>query len=335
MSKGKFVDFKELKSTVPITQILDHYGLMEELVERGDQLSGCCPIHEGTNPTQFRVSMSKNIWNCFSGCGGGNILDLVCKMEGVGIRDAALSIQEWFSLDTKPQKPPPKKKAQVTENKPPETKDEAKQTEVHSEAGNQPLGFVLKSLDSNHEYLIKRGLSDKTIIEFGLGYCKKGIMRGRIAIPIHSPKGELLAYAGRWAEEINDDTPKYKLPKGFEKTKELFNLHRAIESQPEDPLVLVEGFFDCMKVWQSGYEKVIALMGSAISNEQEQLIDQYCQDNHQVILLFDEDKAGREGREQIASRLAYNHYVRIIELPSSGIGPSDCSEKELREILSR
>jgi DNA primase len=70
-------------------------------------------------------------------------------------------------------------------------------------------------------------------------------MAGRIVIPIESERGELVAYAGR---SIDGSEPKYKLPAGFKKSQVLFNLCRAMEEVPTGAVVLVEGFFDCMKV---------------------------------------------------------------------------------------
>ena len=81
MPKNKLVDFKAVKAAVSMEQVLQHYNLLERMKRSGDSLSGCCPIHQGTNPTQFRVSVSKNIWNCFSECKhGGNVLDFVARM---------------------------------------------------------------------------------------------------------------------------------------------------------------------------------------------------------------------------------------------------------------
>ena len=71
-----FVDFRAVKARVTMEQTLARYGLVETMKRSGDSLSGACPIHKGTNPTQFRVSLTKNCWNCFGDCGaGGNVLD--------------------------------------------------------------------------------------------------------------------------------------------------------------------------------------------------------------------------------------------------------------------
>src|SRR6185503_6825681 len=113
---------------------------------------------------------------------------------------------------------------------------------------NPPLKFRLDKLDREHPYLSERGLTLETIVEFGVGYCAKGMMAERIAIPIHNPEGGVVAYAGRWPGEPAEDTPKYKLPQGFRKALELYNLDRAIKEPPDRPLVIVEGFFGCMNL---------------------------------------------------------------------------------------
>lgn len=78
-----WVNYKEIKTRVKIEQVLEHYGVLGELRERGDDLVGRCPIHKGSNPTQFHASRSLNIFNCYGNChGGGNVIDFVVLMEG-------------------------------------------------------------------------------------------------------------------------------------------------------------------------------------------------------------------------------------------------------------
>src|ERR1051325_9302875 len=93
-------------------------------------------------------------------------------------------------------------------------------------------------------------------------------MFGRVVIPIHNQAGELVAYAGR---AVDNSEPRYKLPAGFRKSMELYNLHRAFATG-ERGLIVVEGFFDAMKVHQAGYPFVVALMGCQVSEEQERLL---------------------------------------------------------------
>ena len=69
-------------------------------------------------------------------------------------------------------------------------------------APNKPLQFRLDKLQREHPYLTQeRGLTLETIVDFGIGYCAKGMMAERIAIPIHNPEGQVVAYAGRFVGE--------------------------------------------------------------------------------------------------------------------------------------
>ena len=243
MPKSSFVDFKAVKAAITMEQVLEHYGLLDQFKKSGDSLSGPCPIHKGSNPTQFRVSISKNIWNCFSECKhGGNVLDFIARMENVSIHAAALKAIEWFHLDpgshvggfrTGGGGP----KGTGKESDAPRPKPAAKPAPAaENGAPNKPLKFRLDKLERDHPYLAERGLTPETIVDFGVGYCAKGMMAERIAIPIHNPEGNVVAYAGRWPGEPAEDTPKYKLPQGFRKSLELFNIDRAIKEPADKPL---------------------------------------------------------------------------------------------------
>ena len=151
-----FVSFKAVKQAVSMAQILERYGLLDTLKRHGaDGLTGPCPIHQGTNKTQFRVSLSKNCWNCFGGCEGGNVLDFVAAMERSDIRKAALLLSEWFGVDSKAEKPQrakepkarrvaaPEQSEPVVEAPSPGVAEPAVPVEAAAEAGeNPPLRFA-------------------------------------------------------------------------------------------------------------------------------------------------------------------------------------------------
>src|SRR5258708_3168357 len=100
MPTSSFIDFKAVKAAIDMEQIFQHYHLLDKFKRSGDSLSGPCPIHKGSNATQFRVSISKNLWNCFGECkSGGNALDFIARMEDVSIHAAALKAIEWFNID--------------------------------------------------------------------------------------------------------------------------------------------------------------------------------------------------------------------------------------------
>ncbi len=261
--------------------------------------------------------------------------DFVAIKESVSVREAAIRISEWFGLsfDVPTRKSEPEKKSYSA--KPAESKASGRPDRESQDSGpNKPLGFQLQNLDATHPYLTERGLTPETIAEFGLGFCANGSMKGRVVIPIHNLEGKLLAYAGRWpGQPPDEDTPKYKLPAGFRKSQELFNLHRAIQESPDQPLVIVEGFFDCIKLWQLGVKRVVALMGSTLSPAQEQLIRKHTNATGLVLVILDEDDAGRAGRAAIASRLSRFCYVKVQEFEEPGTQPEHLSADEVAELL--
>jgi len=341
MPKSSFVDFKAIKAALKMEQVLDHYGLLDRFKRSGDSLSGPCPIHKGDNPTQFRVSLSKNIWNCFSECKrGGNALDFIARMEGVSIHAAAQKAIEWFQLDQEAVSAASGKDTQHRDESPatttaPMPKPTSTPAQpLESNAPNAPLKFRLDKLERGHPYLIERGLTPETIVDFGIGFCGKGMMAGRIAIPIHNPDGQVVAYCGRFPGEPPEGTPKYKLPQGFRKSLEFFNIDRAIKEPAESPLVIVEGFFDCMKLHQLGCRKVVALMGSTMSTGQEELIRKHTNGYTQVVIALDEDEAGRAGRDDIVVRLAKFLFVRIVTFNEEGRQPEHLNGKEVASLFA-
>ena len=188
---------------------------------------------------------------------------------------------------------------------------------------NKPLTFTLQNIDCGHAYLTERGLTEDVAQTFGVGFfAGKGSMHDRIVIPIHNSEGELVAYAGR---SIDGSEPRYKFPAGFHKSLELFNLHRV---KGELSVVLVEGFFDCMKVTQAGYP-CVALMGASMSKAQEKLLGEF---GH-VIVMLDGDEAGRNAAVGIADRLQRVVYqVQLVDLPD-GVQPDNIADDELHRML--
>jgi DNA primase len=255
--------------------------------------------------------------------GAWNVLDFVAAMEKSSVRDAAMKPQEWFGIDpaTAPTESKPDQKPAKSQRREDEKREEG------SEPVNKPLAFELKGIDYAHPYLKERGITNETAETFGVGlFAGRGSMNGRVVIPIHNERGELVAYAGR---SIDGSEPRYKLPAGFHKSHVLLNLHRASSKTAGSEVVVVEGFFDCMKVWQSGHSSVVALMGSSLSEQQERLLlDRF----KQVTLFLDGDEAGRSAADEIAARLIRQMHVRIVELPV-GKQPDELDQEQLRALL--
>jgi DNA primase len=308
--QDNWVDFKAIKSAVTMQMVLDRYGI-NWLRKNGEELRGRCPIHQGEGQSTFHVNVSKNAFNCFSCKARGNVLDFVAAMEKCSVRDAGWQLQEWFTIEKPTAREPTGK---VTNPK----------TEAgESEAVNTPLSFHLKDVDHEHAYLAGRGISKETAETFGVGFfAGRGSMNRRVVIPIHNERGELVAYAGR---AIDDSEPRYKLPTGFHKSHVLYNLHRVSGTE----VIIVEGFFDCVKVWQSLQPCVVALMGSSLSEHQEQLL---LKQFTKVTLLLDADAAGTEAAGTIAQRLMHKLHVRVVDLPD-GQQPDQLTKDQLNALL--
>jgi DNA primase len=157
-------------------------------------------------------------------------------------------------------------------------------------------------------------------------------MAGRVAIPIENANGELVAYAGRWVgtdAELPAGEEKFKFPKGFHKSLELFNLHRVKHCRH---LVVVEGFFGAMRLHALRFPAV-ALMGSSLSAEQVALLRD-CPALRFVSVMLDGDEPGRKAADTVAAQLAQNWWCRIVHL-GAGAQPDTVDPAELERLLGR
>jgi DNA primase len=316
-----WVDFRAVKAAVSVEMALAHYGVVLRRGQ-GPYLRGRCPLpgHASNSGSQsFIVNTQRNAWACHSascaqsrsGRIGGNVLDFVAAMENCSLRDAALKLHNWFTVTSAP--------SQIADAvSPGGVRASAR---AASEQRNKPLPFTLRGIDQRHPYLAARGVDAISATYFGIGfYPGKGCMQGRVIIPIHDERGVLVAYAGRVA---GVGEPKYKFPSGFRKSLVLFNLHRALEHGRT--VVIVEGFFDCIKVHQTGFPCVVALMGSSLSLCHENLLRRHFRE---VILMLDGDKAGRRASAAIAARLVTQLSVRAVATPPN-LQPDEMSADQI------
>jgi DNA primase len=313
-----WVDFKTVKETTSIQQVLDRYGVHLRQVGR-QELRGRCPLptHTSQNSTDsFSVNVDLNAWCCQSascmnargGRAGGNVLDFVAIMERCSLREAAIRLRDGHGLRAGSQ---PKAHGSA---------------QAESAEPNQPLGFVLRGIDCCHPYLSSRSIRSDTARTFGVGfYGGTGLLHGRVVIPIHNETRELVAYAGR---ATDGSEPKYRFPAGFRKSQVLFNLHRA-RQVGQQRVVIVEGFFDTMKIHQAGHRNVVGLMGSTMSERQAEILVAHFS---QAVVMLDGDDAGRRGTVAIARRLSGRMRVEVVNLPD-GAQPDQMASKEITQLL--
>jgi DNA primase len=314
-----WVTFGAVKEAVSLEAVLRHYGV-PGLRRHRSQLEGCCPIHRGKRDDSFRASLTKNVFHCFACQAGGDVLDFVAAMEKCSIREAALRLQHWFGV------------AQAARSMVSARPDPAGVRKVElvreKEGCNRSLGFALTDIDYAHPYLTQRGIDWATAVAFGVGfYAGPGLMSGRIVIPIRNDRGEIVAYAGR---AVDDRPPKYKLPFGFRKAWELFNVQRAMATGSKT-VILVEGYFDCLRVHQAGFPCVVGLMGSSLSPEQERvLVERF----ERVMLMLDGDAAGQVATPVISAKLTGRCHVVVVPVPD-GMQPDQLAPTVVANLLLR
>ena len=315
------IDFRTLKRHASFQVVLDRYGLAGHRTGRRHFI--LCPLHRESEPSCL-IDHARNRFRCF-GCGeGGSILDFVAKLENCTIAEAAALLAEWCKVGNEAVKTGSPCGAGSKAAGPSGATSEVSA----DEAGiNQPLQYRLR-LDPSHPYLTERGLAPDIIERFGLGFCDRGMMRGRIAIPIHDEAGRLVAYAGRWAAtEVPRSRPRYLLPRGFRKQRVLFNLYRVAGASA---LVIVESYWSVFRLAALGVPAA-ALMGRDLSAAQLALLVAAGVDH--VRIMLDGDEPGRSATLTMLPELARHVFVKRLELPDA-TKPHSAPEDVLRRLIS-
>jgi DNA primase len=346
MPKEHRINFDDLKARAAFRAILQHYGLT--LVGAGDQAKVRCPFHDDERPS-CSVNLAKGLFHCFSCQAKGNVLDFVHRMETrdgqtVSLRQAALTLASICSIavpgSERRQEPRTASTAKETASSPSRGQNHAQRGSERQKTAsgsetepkrNKPLGFRL-TLDPEHSYLASRGIGPELVELFGLGFCANGSMAGRICISIENAAGELVAYAGRWVgtdEDLPEGEEKYKLPKGFHKALELWNLHRVRHCKH---LIIVEGYFGAMRLHGLRLPAV-ALMGSSLSDEQVVLLRD-CPALRFVTVMLDGDEAGQKAVDNVIVRLAKHWWTRKVTLPD-GTQPDTVDDDVLAQLFGR
>lgn len=343
----QWVNFQELRRRLDFAAVLRHYEV--EVKQKGDQAIGFCPLptHDGKRRSpSFSVNLARGIWQCF-GCGAkGNVIEFAARMERLNpenpadFRQSALLLQERFGeAGDATKKPKATAKPSASKASTPKNGAEPEQRVIV----NTPLDFELKELVAGHPYLAERGLIAETSGHFGLGYCNRGLMAGRIAIPLHDNDGALIGYAGRLVDDaaVDADTPKYKFPgerkRGkivheFRKSLFVYNGHAI--GGPVNDLVVVEGFPSVWWLWQNGHQNVVGLMGASCSIEQAALVAKMVSPAGRVWLFSDGDDAGERCAADVLAKVAPLRLIRWVK-PGEGRQPTDCPPAELAELLGK
>jgi DNA primase len=359
----QWIDFKKLREQLDFNEVLRHYNVTLK-PKKDEQLVGFCPLpnHNGQRRSpSFSVNLKRKCFNCFGCQRGGNCLDFAIYMEGKDpenrqhVREVALLLQERFHLksetDQKQDARPVAQKnstGRATTSKPslkqpePDRNAQEKPSEVQARPVivNAPLDFELRGLDPKHPYLRERGFSDETILHFGLGFCNRGLMQGRVVIPLRDQAGKLIGYAGRFTrdDQVGEKVPKYLFPGERERNGTTLQFHKSLFlynghsiKEPVRDLVVVEGFPSVWWLHQCGIEQVVALMGNSCSEEQAFLIRNLMSPSGRVWLMPDAGEGGERCAESVLMQLAPHRFVHWVKLVEGQ--PTDVSPDDLMQLL--
>jgi len=334
---GEWINFKELRKSLSFEKVLESYGVEIKKKGPGNRHIGFCPLptHRGKKKSpSFSAKLDYGVWQCFGCKASGNVLDFAIRMEGrdpenrQDLREVALKLKEKFGItlcgskpgDSKPASPPLAKRLPVVVN--------------------PPLDFELKDLDREHPYLKGRAFTVETIERFGLGFCNRGLMKGRIVIPIHNADGDLVGYAGRLVDDnaIDDKNSKYLFPGPRERNGKLLEFHKSLLvynahrlTWPMEDLIVVEGFPACWWLTQWGYANVVALMGSSCSEDQARIIVSGLVPGGRAWIFTDADDSGEKCAASALTHISPHRFCRWMKLSRGQ--PTDCTPGDLAKLL--
>ena len=302
---------EEVRIRNDIIEVVSSYIKLER---KGRRYFGLCPFHNEKSPS-FCIEPAKQFFYCFGCNKGGSVIQFIMSIENLDFLEALKFLADRAGIvlpepeDTE-EKEKSRLRAQILDiNK------EAARFFFSVLAGNNGIGA--------QGYLKKRGLTEKTIRQFGLGLApngwndltktllKKGAdknlllssgmsletkngelidrFRDRVMFPIFDIRGNIIGFGGRVLDGTqpkymnSPDTPVYN------KSRELYGLNYARQSKSKK-LLIVEGYMDVISLHQAGIDYAVASLGTALTQSQAWILKKYAEE---VIIAYDSDSAGQ------------------------------------------
>ncbi len=329
----------KIKDRLDVVDVISGYL---KLQKAGMNFKARCPFHNEKTPS-FVVSPERQVWHCFGCSKGGDIFSFVQDIEGVEFPEALriLAAKAGIELDVSArggsafsEKDDKTKLYEVCEAA---TKFFEKQ--FHSNTGKRAV-----------EYLKNRGVEDKTIQEFRLGFApndwnalgtflkncgyseseiiEAGLaikrndgsgaydrFRSRIVFPIFDLNGQVIGFTGRIFESDDKEAAKYiNTPQTriYDKGRVLYGLNKAkMEIKQADQCILVEGNMDALMSHQAGIKNVVASSGTALTPSHLTLLRRYTTN---LGFCFDSDQAGAMATKRgIGLALSQNFNIKVVE----------------------
>ena len=157
------------------------------------------------------------------------------------------------------------------------------------------------------------GIGEEALLEAGLAVRREdgsvgSRFRGRLLFPIHELRGRVVGFGGRL---LGPGEPKYlNSPESavFHKGRVLYNLHQAKGAiRQEQAVILVEGYFDVLRLVLAGVDHVVAPLGTGLTSDQAALLRRFAP---AAILLYDSDEAGLKATFRAGDELL-RHAARV------------------------
>ena len=328
-----------------IDKLLDNLRIEEvvgefiELKKVGSSYKGLCPFHADTNPS-FSVTPEKKICKCFVCGSGGNSINFYSKIKNISYTEAIRELAKKYRINIKEYNSTnPNENYEKFYNIMEEThnffmdkmfsQDSRGALEYLSNRGldtdlikEHQLGYASPKWSELYELLNSKGYSDEDLLALGL--VKKSeegriydAFRNRVIFPIFSPSGRIIAFGGRSLEK-DDSIPKYiNSPDTpiFKKGKNIYGIERAVNIKNKNYSILMEGYMDVLSANIFGFDTSIAPLGTALTEEQAQLIKRY---SSNILLSFDMDKAGISATERASFILKSQGFnIRVLQFEES------------------
>ncbi|MBR5136856.1 MAG: DNA primase [Clostridia bacterium] len=316
--------------------IVDVVGQYVKLTRSGNRYKGLCPFHNEKTPS-FVVTPEMQIYKCF-GCGkGGNVFTFIQELEKVDFTTAVEMLAERAHIEITPENGQASGDEQRARtmleinkeaarfyykhlNKDPKAIDYVRRRGLSNETVKAyAIGAAPESWDSLYKHLTGLGYKDKDILDSKLCVSKQpgkiyDAFRGRLMFPILDIKGRVIAFGGR---VYDNSLPKYinsPETRVYTKGVNLFGLNVA-KSHAQNGLILVEGYMDCISLFQAGIPNVVASLGTALTEKQARLI---AGRTSRVYISYDADGAGQNAIEKaIAIFRRTGIEIRVLKIPGS------------------
>ncbi|MDF1719727.1 MAG: DNA primase [Minwuia sp.] len=312
----------EIRNRINMVELV---GRRVALKKRGRDHWGCCPFH-GEKTASFKVSEDRDDYHCF-GCGAhGSAFDFVMHVEGLSFPEAAERLAEAAGLEVPKLAPESREKADHVSRLAEANEAAAKwfQAQLRSSQGAEAreylqqrglgekaveefrLGYAPDRNDGLKTALLDRGFTDQELVESGLlgqpddGRGSYDRFRNRLMFPIGDRRNRVIAFGGRALGEVRAkylNSPESPL---FDKGRTLYNHAMAREAgRAAGTVIVVEGYMDVIALAEAGFRHTVAPLGTAVTEDQ---IDLLWQMTSEPVLCLDGDAAGLRAARRAAER---------------------------------